>query len=106
MSDYGGHVYALVRRDLSPSQQAVQAAHAAIEASRKGLIPPDTPHPHLIICTTPDINGLIKCAERLDGKVKFEMFCEPDIDNKPTALCTEPLVEGRKLFSNYPLLKG
>lgn len=104
--NYGGHVYVLVRRDLSPSQQAVQGIHAAIEAARDGLIPSDITHPHLVLCSTPDEDALRLQMDRLDVHgIKYRPFFEPDRDNELTAIATEPISgSGRRHFRNIPLL--
>ena len=106
------YVYVLVRRDLSFPQQAVQAAHAALEAARAGLIPrgadePLAPHPHLVLCHVPSIDGLLRAADRLRGAgVRFRLFHEPDLGGAPTALATEPLRgEDRAPLRRFPLLK-
>jgi hypothetical protein len=104
-------VYVLVRRDLSFPQQAVQAAHAAIEACRAGLIPSHRdghlPHPHLVLCHVGSIQGLLRAAELLRrAGIRFQLFHEPDLGGAPTALATEPLRgEARAPLRRFPLLK-
>ena len=81
-----------VRIDLTPSQQAVQACHAAIEAARSSLFPPGDEHPHLVLCGIGSeielLNVLARLA-RLD--IAFRPFCEPDLGGELTSLCTRPL---------------
>jgi hypothetical protein len=97
----------LVRRDLAPPHQAVQAAHAAIEAARAGLIPRDGDHPHVILCHLSSIAALMNAADGLAlAGVQFQLFHEPDWDGVPTALATGPLRgEARAPLRRFPLLK-
>jgi len=91
-----------VRRDLSLSQQVVQACHACIEATRI-FLPPDLVHPHLIVLGARSEIDLACIAARLDrNQVRFRKFCEPDLGDQWTALATE-LVSGnrRALFKRY-----
>jgi hypothetical protein len=85
----------------------VQAAHAAVEAARAGLIPPGGPHPHLVLCHVGSIHGLLRAADRLEhAGVRFQIFHEPDRDGAPTALATAPLRgEARAPCRRFPLLK-
>lgn len=108
MSDnYGGHVYVLVRRDLDPSQQAVQGIHAAIEATRDGIIPKNIAHPHLVLCSVSDERTLRSYMDRLNVHgIKYSKFCEPDRNNELTAIATEPIIGShRRHFRNVSLLK-
>ena len=88
-------------------QQAVQAAHAAIEAARTGLIPRDGAHPHIVLCHVPSIPALMHAAGQLNrAGVRFQLSHEPDWDGVPTALATEPLRgEARAPLRRFPLLK-
>jgi len=80
-----------VRRDLPAAQIAVQAAHAALEAARH-FLPPDHPHPHLVLCRVSSERDLLSAADRLDRRgVRFTIFREPDRAGEATALATEPL---------------
>jgi hypothetical protein len=99
----------LVRADLSPSQQVVQSAHAVLEASRQRLIPPEIPHPHLVVCGVADHEELTRECERLAHHgVRVALFTEPDILDagaRETAVATEPITpERRRLFRRYRLL--
>ena len=96
-----------VRRDLSPAQQAVQAAHACIEASRHYLTLEDE-HPHLVMLTVANEERLHRAVARLQANsIKFQTFIEPDIGHQLTALATAPIRgEARKIFKKFALLKG
>jgi len=86
----------LVRRDLPAPQIAVQAIHAAIEATRQ-FLPTPTEHPHLVLCGVADQQALLTAADYLFRKViRFCIFREPDRDNEATALATEPLAGDRR----------
>lgn len=99
------YMYVLVRKDLPGSQQAVQAAHAAIEATRTYLTPEDA-HPSVIICSVKNESKLLKCAKELaDSGIEFQLFKEPDMNNECTALACSPLVgDDRQPFKKYQLL--
>jgi hypothetical protein len=94
-----------VRRDLPAAQIAVQAVHAAIEAARR-FLPPDHPHPHLVLCRVSSERDLLSAADRLDRLgVRFQIFREPDRAGEATALATEPLgPECRGPLARYPCL--
>jgi hypothetical protein len=81
----------LVRTDLSPAQIAVQAVHAAIEASRQFLTP-NCEHPHIVLCGIASEQRLLAAADRLFRRgIRLSLFREPDRGNEATALATEPL---------------
>lgn len=96
-----------VRKDLSPSQQAVQAIHAGIEAARFSLITADETHPHVVLCGVNNQDHLDRVSVKLSqAGIRFKNFIEPDIGNEITALATEPLNgEQRSLLRNYQCLK-
>lgn len=99
------YVYVLVRTDLSFPQIAVQASHAAIEATRR-FIPPQSQHPHLVLLSVPDEQSLLSAYDYfLYNKIDSALFKEPDIGNQATALATE-LISGkrRRFFSDFNLL--
>jgi hypothetical protein len=86
----------LVRTDLPPGQIAVQAIHAAVEAARR-FLPPDSEHPHLVLCGVPSAERLLAAADFLFRRsVRHALFREPDRDHEPTALATEPLAGDRR----------
>lgn len=100
------YMYVLVRKDLSPRQQAVQSAHAAIESSRN-FISKNDEHPSVIICSVKSEQKLLMCAEEFTQKgIEFQMFREPDIGNQATALASRPLrgIE-RKAFARFQLMQ-
>lgn len=95
----------IVRADLPPAQQAVQGIHAALEAGRRGLVPADGDHPHLVFCTVPDESALDLAARRLRvAGIVHAPFREPDLGASLTAVCTVPVGHDRRRhFRRYPL---
>lgn len=100
-------MYILVREDIPPKHQAVQACHAGISAGRE-LIPRDEQHPNLVVLTVPDEAALMRWCERLDhAQVGYRYFREADMADQVTAVATEPLEPWqRKLFKQLPLLRA
>lgn len=102
------YVYILVRKDLSQSQQAVQACHSAIEATRAFTPGQDQEHPHLVLLNVNSEYELLKAHDRLQHYgIKIVKFTEPDLNNEISSIATEPLSADSKLrrkFSCYKLL--
>jgi hypothetical protein len=94
-----------VRRDLAPTQIAVQAVHAAVEAARH-FLPPGRAHPHLVLCRVASERELLLAADRLERlDIRFQLFREPDRADEATALATEPLGPDRRAaLARYPCL--
>ena len=101
------YCYVVVRRDLSYSQQAVQAIHASIEAARYSLITAEQVHPHVILCGVKNAQKLIGLSYKLDqAGIRYRAFFEPDLNNEITALATEPIAGcDKQLFKNIQCLK-
>ena len=95
----------LVREDLSPAQQLVQAVHAAHEA---GLRFGDRHQiSSAVICSVPDEKSLLRSKEEvtLQG-IGGCLFHEPDLDGQATAFSTEPILGSqRRAMRKYPLWK-
>jgi hypothetical protein len=85
---------------------AVQAVHAALEASRQ-LLPPATEHPHVVLCAVASEERLLTAADHLfRGNIRYTLFREPDRANEATALATEPICgERRRLLSRFRCLR-
>lgn len=100
------YCYVITRKDLSNSQRAVQAIHAAIEATRNGLIPLEIEHPHVVYCHLPNEDELKLFREKLvNSEIRFKEFIEPDRNFELTALATEPVgTLERVLFQHLKLL--
>lgn len=98
-------MYVLVRKDLTPPQQAVQACHAAIEATRQ-FLPAHAEHPHLVLLGVKSQHQLENTAMQLRSRdIPFQEFREPDIDNELTAIATAPLTgDVRKFFKRFNCL--
>lgn len=96
----------LVRLDLPAAQIAVQAVHAALDASRQ-FLPPDAEHPHLVLCGVASQERLLAAADHLFRRdIRYALFREPDRANEATALATEPLHgERRRSLERYRCLR-
>lgn len=71
----------IVRADLSPGQQAVQAGHAALAYAHEH--PGDWHDGYLIILSVPDEFALYRWAQRLGDVTCFR---EPDLGGQLTAI--------------------
>jgi hypothetical protein len=96
----------LVRHDLPTPQIAVQAVHAALEASRQ-FLPPDSEHPHVVLCGVASEAHLLSAADHLfRWHIRCALFREPDRAQEATALATEPLWgERRRLLQRFRCLR-
>lgn len=98
------HSYIFLRTDLPVAQQAIQAAHAALELGIKHGPSPDG-HPSLVFLAARDRDELslaLSYARSHDLRT-FE-FHEPYGDWGLTAFAIEPIPHGkRSLFSHYKL---
>lgn len=91
-------------RSLTTAQQAVQGAHSAIEAARVGIIPANGPHPHLVFCKTNNLEKELSRLQELD--ISYCPFYEPDLDNRLTAIATEPIFgDLRTVFRKLQLVR-
>ena len=97
----------ITRRDLSPGQQAIQAAHASIEFQHEH---PEisknwnTNSKYLIFLSVEDEQTLHFFLEKIKFyDLKHTTFTEPDIGDQLTAICLEPSERAQKLTSNLPL---
>ena len=99
-------MYIITRRDLSFPTQAVQSAHAAIEATKAFYSESDI-HPHICLCSVRDEKRLRHDMDKLRAMgIRIKEFYEPDIGNQLTAFATEPIIGDRRhLFRNFQLLK-
>ncbi len=96
----------LIRKDLTPSQQAVQACHAVIEAHTAFNFSQLSVHPHLVLLEVADLPALERAKNRLQSRnIPFKEFIEPDLNHEVTALCTPPLHgAARRVLRGFPLL--
>lgn len=106
-------MYVIVRQDLSPSQQAVQACHACLESGKH--FPWAGNHPHLVLVSVPDEPSLERWLKgaRQHGVgtptslFKIIEFREPDMNNSLTAIAVAGVCGKllRSYFSALPLVK-
>lgn len=95
----------MVRKDLPPEQQTVQAVHAAFDSGKYFANPNDCDTPSVVICSVSDEQELIQAVHRLTRRnVDHVLFTEPDMGHEATALATAPINgKTRRIFSNYQL---
>lgn len=96
----------VVRKDLTAAQQAVQAAHAAMEAVKQFGLTEWVEHPHLVLCGADSLEHLLRCSSFLESReVAHCVWREPDLNNEPTALSTSLLSGGaRRHLRKFSLL--
>jgi hypothetical protein len=97
-------LYVLVRTDIAPCQQAVQAAHAAAEAARR-FYRPEHGVARLVILALAGPEALERCrAHLLERGIEHEVFFEPDAEMGESAIGTRPLHHAeRRALGRYPL---
>lgn len=96
----------VVRSDLSPSQRAVQACHACLEAGKH--FPWQGDHPHLALLVVPDEVTLRHWLARVQEQgLQTAPFYEPDLQNSLTAFAVPGVStpEQRLVFAGLPTLK-
>lgn len=98
----------VTRDNLSPSQQAVQSTHAAINfcfKQRNKASPWFEESQYLVMLAvknTEELKLLIDKCELFN--VAYEAFYEPDLNNELTAVCLEPGLITQKLVKKIPLM--
>lgn len=86
------YTYILLRKDLTPVQQIVQASHAALEAGFRFKQPEQTSF--LIVLEVDDEADLNRSADMLDMRgIEYYKFFEPDDNMGYSALCTRPCLD-------------
>lgn len=100
-------LYVVVRADLDPGPQAVQACHAAREFAHH--------HPemekswfersnHLAVLSVPDEPALLRMIRRAEERgIACTPFRDPDYGDSVTAIALEPGDRGRRLCSGLRL---
>ncbi len=83
-------LYVIVRKDLSISQQAVQAGHALAEYLLAGLFCRRWKNETLIYLGVKGLNQLNNLKNKLDFlEVPYVEFREPDLNDEVTAIATD-----------------
>lgn len=99
------YVYVLVRLDISPEQQIVQAGHAALEAGFAFSHPGQTAS--LIVLEVKDKDELLAASAHLQGcGIEHQLFFEPDFNMGYSAIATRPVFGSeRNLFRKWRLFR-
>lgn len=102
------YMYVIVRKDLTTSQQLVQACHAVAEAAALFLAPEQIQHLHIVACGVKNEAALRKSQEKIQQQsIRCRTFIESDLNDQATALATEAVyAEQRHIFRPYQLLKS
>lgn len=95
----------IIRSDLTPAHQLIQATHAAHEAGIRFGNPDDISS--MVVCSVPDEAALRLSAATCELRgIRKYLFVEDDFGNQATAFATEPISgERRKAFKNFTLWK-
>ena len=95
-------LYVIVRKDISISQQAVQAGHALAKYMLAGLFCRRWKNETLIYLGVKGLNQLNNLKNKLDFlEVPYVEFREPDLNNEVTAIATD---KHCKIFERMNLL--
>lgn len=98
-------LYLVVRADLHPGQQAVQACHAMREfAAEHPCVEVDwyVNSNHLALLSTPNERALLELVRKATRKqLKHSVFREPDRQGELTAIALEP--RAKPLLRKLPL---
>lgn len=95
-------LYVLIRKDLNPSYQAVQAGHAVAEWLLQHGQVTDWKNGTLVYLGVDNEEALEHWAQKLDSKhMEWTEFREPDIEDQRTAIAC--LHDG-KVFKNLRLI--
>jgi hypothetical protein len=83
------YVFVVIRADLTPAQQGVQACHAAMAATHDFQELPS--HTRLVMVTAQDQEHLLRLADKLEAKgAPCRLFEEPDHGIGFSAFATAP----------------
>jgi hypothetical protein len=92
------YTFIFVRQDISPEQQAVQAAHATYVAGAK-FKPENAEEVHFVLIGVPNLQELTQVRFKLKKYgVEDVIFREPDLENQATAVATQVMKETQKRF--------
>ena len=98
-------LYLVVRSDLSPGQQAIQACHALREFSEHHPVADQSWYAKsktLVMLSVPDEDRLVSLQADAKGlEVSCAGFREPDLDDTLTAIALGP--DARRLCRGLPL---
>lgn len=107
MTQINEKLYVIVREDLNPSYQAVQAGHAAIQFQHDHSDIANRWHRdsnYLVYLSAKDESHLFKLISKADNQdIKYSTFIEPDMGDQVTAIALEPCEAAKKLCSSLPL---
>lgn len=90
----------LIRQDLDPAYQSVQAGHAVAQFMLEH--PDEWKNEYLIYLHVNDIEALARWEWKIQEKDKpYSIFIEPDIGNQPTAIAVK---DSGRMFAKLRLM--
>jgi peptidyl-tRNA hydrolase len=100
-------MYVIVRDDLEPSYQAVQAGHAAVQFQHDHSEVAKIWHrdsKYLVYLSARNEEHLKELLSKAENRnIKYSTFIEPDLGYEITAIALEPCEGSDKLCSSLPL---
>jgi len=100
------YLYIFTRKDLSPSQIAVQSIHSAYEMGRNSCSKEQ--HPSVVLLEAKNEERLNMCKEYIESLgLTYKEFREPYYGNSLTSIAVEPITdEDRQMFEKFRLLSN
>ena len=100
------YLYVITRKDLTPSQIAVQSIHAAFEMGRNFCLKEN--HPSVVLIKAANEDELYKVKHFLSNSgLNFKTFIEPYYNNSLTSIAVEPVCEDqRTIFKKFKLFRN
>ena len=94
------YCYLFTRQDISPEQQVVQTAHAAMKLgylAHDNMVPLDPDNTYFTVVGVRNEEALYAVVKLLNKfEYSFEVFVEPDIGGQVTSIATYPINENNR----------
>ena len=98
----------VTRDDIAPGDRLAQSVHALADFSVVHVqqFKEWQQYSNYICCLESSVNGINRLIDLLDLlKIKYHVFCEPDLGDEMTAIAVASLPQGehKQIFKNFKL---